>query len=140
MTKLWLQYRLLYYVSTLVQFLHSFGDLNHVTVCIIRLLCYFSCSCDQHSTAKGHSPSQLRLQSSADPHRESLLPEKQRSVYSVVTFPTHRTILEREKKSANKHRLFPPKQDSACCCALGCDVIVMVHPICDLWADDSQIA
>lgn len=34
----------------------------------------------------------------SDPHRESLLPEKQRSVYCVVTFSTHRTSPERESR------------------------------------------
>lgn len=134
---LWLQYCLLYYVSTLVQF---FGDLNHVTVrrqrpesdCFVILAA--------HVISTQHQRATLSLQSSVDWHRESLLPEKQRSVYCVVTFSTHRTNLEREKRAANKHPLFSPKQDGVCCCALGCDVIVMVHPLCDLWADDSQIA
>lgn len=51
-----------------------------------------------------HSPPPL--QSSVDRHRESLLPEKQRSVDCVVTFPTHRINLERGKKRAAKQTSF----------------------------------
>lgn len=47
---------------------------------------------------------------------------------------------EREKRPANKHPLFLLQQDCVCCCALGCDVIVMVHSLRDLWAGESQIA
>lgn len=139
---LWLQYCLLYYVSTLIQF---FGDLNHVAVfrqrpesdCFVILAAHVISTQHQRTT---HSRTPTTLQSSVERHRESLLPEKQRSVYCVVTFSTHRTNLEREKGVTNKYPLFPRKQDGVCCCALGCDVIVMVHPRCDLWADDSQIA
>lgn len=95
----------------------------------------------QHQRATlSFSPPPPSPQRSADEHRETLLPEKQRSVYCVVTFSTHRTNLKKEKRPTNKHPLFWLKQDAICCCTLGYDVIVMVHPLCDLWADDSQIA
>lgn len=45
-----------------------------------------------------------------------------------------------EKRATNKHPLFSLKQDVVCCCARGSDVIVTVHPLCDLWAYDSLIA
>lgn len=108
----------------------------------IRRLCYFRRSCDQSSTP-APAPPPPPLQSSVGRHRETLLPEKQRSVRRVVTLSTHRINRERErrggekKRAANKHPLFSLKQDSVCCCAPGSDVSVMVHPPCDLWAHDS---
>lgn len=115
----------------------------HVTVCRQRPKSDCFVILAAHVISTQHQRATLSLtppQSSADRHRESLLPAKQRSVYRVVTFSTHRTSPEKEKRAANKHPLFSLKQDAVCCCALGSDVIGMVHPPCDLWADDSQIA
>lgn len=95
---LWLLCCLLYYESTLVQF---FGYLNHVIVCRQKPESDCFVILAAHVISTQHQRATLSLspsQSSADQHRESLLPEKQRSVYCVVTFSTHRTNLEKEKK------------------------------------------
>lgn len=77
------------------------------------------------------------LQSSVDRHRETLLPQKQRSVYFVVTFfDSQDQSGERKKKRGgggrgpqHKPPLFGQRQDGVC--AGDFDVGVTVHPLSD---------
>lgn len=116
-------------VSTLFQLFRSGSRVRVQTKPRITPLCYSSPSCDRHSTPKSRHPPLP-----SERHRESLFPEKQRSVSCVVTFSTHRTNPER---AANKQLLFPWKQDGVCCCS-NCDVTAMDHPLRDLCANAVQ--
>lgn len=133
-----LQYCLL--LSTLVQF---FGDRNHVTV--FRQtpksdgFFYFRHSCDRYSTLSALPPPTPIL--CGPTQRESVTRETKISGLCRHISNSQDQSRKRKKKGPqNKHPLFSLKQDAVCCCALGSDVIVMVHPLCDLWADDSSIA
>lgn len=93
----------------------------------IRLLCYFSRSCDRYSTPKGYSQT----------HTERVCYQRNKGQCTVSShFQLTGPVLKGKAGAANKHPLFPRKQAGVCWLALGSDVIVMVQPVCDLWADD----
>lgn len=80
----------------------SVRDQHHVTAGRQdppRWLCYFSLSCDQYFASAAPPPTPLGLQSSVDRHRETLLPQKQRSVYFVVTFFDSQDQSDERKKN-----------------------------------------
>lgn len=80
----------------------SVRDQHHVTAGRQdppRWLCYFSLSCDQYFASAAPPPTPLGLQSSVDRYRETLLPQKQRSVYFVVTFFDSQDQSDERKKN-----------------------------------------
>lgn len=85
------------------------------------------------------APPPRPLQYFEDRQRESVTRETKVSVLRRHILNSQDGSWKRKKDPANKHPLFLLQQDRVCCCALGSDVIVMGHPLRDLWGCDSQI-
>lgn len=125
-------------VSTLV---HFFWDLNHVTLfrkgpksdAFVILGAHVIST--RLNIAPPPPPNPLRTDT------EGVCYQRKKDQCALSShFQLTGSIQGLEKRATNKHPLFSLKQDVVCCCTRGSDVIVMVHPLCDLWAYDSLIA
>lgn len=108
-----------------------FGDLNHVTVsrqrpesdCFVILAAHVIGTQHQRATLR---PTQ----------RESVTRETKVSVLCRHIFNSQDQSWKGKQGPQTNILCFPRKQAGVCWLALGSDVIVMVQPVCDLWADD----
>lgn len=132
MPVLWLQYFPLYHrvnIGPVLSICESRDSMQ--TKARISLLCYFVAHVisTQHQRA-GRPP---------HPHTdiERVCYQRNKGQCGVLSHFQHTA---QDKGAGNKPTLCSPKTRRRCCCAVGCDVIVMVHPLRDLGDNDPRIA